>query len=60
MKRRKYFRIVADVFVDGQDLGQELTQKGLAKPYEGGKKRSGCDSMTVSSLRKPNIWSDGL
>lgn len=38
MKRGKYFRIVADVFVDGQDLGQELIQKGLAKPYDGGKK----------------------
>lgn len=38
MKRGKYFRIVADVFVDGENLGQELLQKGLAKPYDGGKK----------------------
>lgn len=38
MKRGKYFRIVADVYVDGQNLGQELIQKGLAKPYDGGKK----------------------
>jgi endonuclease YncB( thermonuclease family) len=38
MKRGKYFRIVADVFVDGRNLGQELVQKGLAKPYDGGKK----------------------
>lgn len=38
MKRGKYFRIVADVFVDGHNLGQELIQKGLAKPYDGGKK----------------------
>jgi endonuclease YncB( thermonuclease family) len=38
MKRGKYFRIVADVYIDGQNLGQELIQKGLAKPYDGGKK----------------------
>lgn len=38
MKRGKYFRIVADVYVDGSNLGQELTALGLAKPYDGGKK----------------------
>ncbi|APG27042.1 hypothetical protein A7E78_03855 [Syntrophotalea acetylenivorans] len=38
MKRGKYFRIVADVYVDGSNLGQELISVGLAKPYGGGKK----------------------
>jgi endonuclease YncB( thermonuclease family) len=38
MQRGKYFRIVADVYVDGSDLGQELIEKGLAKPYHGEKK----------------------
>lgn len=39
MKRGKYFRIVAEVRVDGQNLGQLLIEKGLAKPYDGGKKQ---------------------
>jgi endonuclease YncB( thermonuclease family) len=38
MQRGKYFRIVADVFVDGSNLGQELIERGLAKPYDGGTK----------------------
>jgi endonuclease YncB( thermonuclease family) len=38
MQRGKYFRIVADVYVDGRNLGQELIYAGLAKPYDGGKK----------------------
>lgn len=38
MTRGKYFRIVADVFIDGNSLGDELINKGLAKPYDGGKK----------------------
>lgn len=38
MKRGKYFRIVADVYVDGSSLADELLQAGLAKPYDGGKK----------------------
>lgn len=38
MKRGKYFRIVADVYVDGRNLGEELVTAGLAKPYDGGKK----------------------
>ena len=38
MQRGKYFRIVADVYIDGSSLGQELISAGLAKPYDGGKK----------------------
>ncbi|OEU52311.1 MAG: hypothetical protein BA861_07015 [Desulfobacterales bacterium S3730MH5] len=38
MQRGKYFRIVADVYVDGSNLGQELIAAGLAKQYDGGKK----------------------
>lgn len=38
MQRGKYFRIVADVYVDGSNLGQELIDRGLAQPYGGGKK----------------------
>jgi micrococcal nuclease len=35
MRRDKYFRIVADVSVDGKNLAQELIDNGLAKPYDG-------------------------
>ncbi len=36
--RGKYFRIVADVFVDGESLANELIEAGMAVPYDGGKK----------------------
>lgn len=38
IQRGKYFRIVAQVFIDGSDLGQELIKHGYAKPYFGGTK----------------------
>lgn len=38
IKRGKYFRIVADVYVDGESLADMLIKAGLAKPYDGGKK----------------------
>lgn len=38
IKRGKYFRIVAQVFIDGKNLGRELIDAGLAKRYGGGKK----------------------
>ena len=38
MKRGKYFRIVADVIVDGENLGDMLIEAGIAKEYIGKKK----------------------
>lgn len=38
MRRGKYFRIIAEVWIDGKDLGQYLIDEGLAKPYFGGKR----------------------
>ncbi len=38
IKRGKYFRIVADVYIDGKSLGKALLNARLAKPYDGGKK----------------------
>lgn len=38
MQRGKYFRIVADVYADGQSVGEGLVRKGLAVVYDGGKK----------------------
>lgn len=42
IERGKYFRVLADVHLDGVSLGQELMRKGLARPYDGGKKSSWC------------------
>ena len=38
MMRGKYFRIAADVYVDGRSLGQMLIDQGHAVKYSGGKK----------------------
>lgn len=38
LRRDKYFRLLAEVWVDGRSLGQLLLDAGLAKPYDGGKK----------------------
>ena len=38
MQRGKYFRIVADVYADGQSVGEVLVREGLAVVYNGGKK----------------------
>jgi len=42
MKRGKYFRIVADVYVDGISLADGLISNKLAVPYEGGTKQDWC------------------
>ena len=42
LQRGKYFRIVANVVVDGVSLGQELLDNKLAYEYSGGKKLSWC------------------
>jgi len=34
LERCKYFRIIADVDVDGHDIAAQLLQLGLAKPYK--------------------------
>lgn len=38
VKRGKYFRIIADVYVDGKNLGEELIEKEFAQAYFGGAK----------------------
>ena len=38
MERGKYFRIAADVIVDGENLGDLLVEAGMAARYDGGKK----------------------
>ena len=43
LKRGKYFRIVADVTVDGVSLEKELLENEFAYKYSGGKKSSWCN-----------------
>jgi len=43
LQRGKYFRMVANVMVDGVNLEQELLENELAYKYSGGKKSSWCD-----------------
>jgi endonuclease YncB( thermonuclease family) len=43
LQRGKYFRVVADVMIDGISLEQELLDNELAYKYSGGKKSSWCD-----------------
>ena len=38
MERGKYFRIAADVIVDGENLADILVESGMAVRYDGGKK----------------------
>jgi micrococcal nuclease len=38
MKRGKYFRIAADIIVDGESLSDLLIEAGMAIKYTGGKK----------------------
>lgn len=43
LRRDKYFRLLADVCVDGDSLTQKIIDARLGRPYEGGKKGSWCD-----------------
>lgn len=38
IRRGKYFRLVADVMVDGESVGRALLEADLAKPYDGGRR----------------------
>ena len=40
MGRGKYFRIVADVYADGENLAEALVDSGMAVRYNGGKKNA--------------------
>ena len=39
MHRGKYFRIIADVYVDEVNLGEEMIKRGLAVEYHGGPRK---------------------
>jgi endonuclease YncB( thermonuclease family) len=42
IQRGKYFRIVAEVYVDGKSLTESLIAAGLGYRYHGGKKKAWC------------------
>ncbi len=50
VERDKYFRILADVIVDGRNINDLLLKNNLAYAYEGGtkKKINWCDRMNVA------------
>lgn len=43
LRRDKYFRVLADVYVDGKSLSESLIMSGLGREYYGGKKVSWCN-----------------
>lgn len=43
IKRGKYFRILADVYIDNKSLGDSLVLNGFARKYDGGKRLGWCD-----------------
>lgn len=47
VKRDKYFRLLADVLVDGENVAATLVGEGLAVTYSGGKKRDWCNYRKI-------------
>ncbi|GEM_PF-2681880 len=43
MQRDKYFRILADVYVDGTSLASAMIAAQVARPYTGGTRGTWCD-----------------
>lgn len=42
IKRGKYFRLIADVYIDGLDLGKLLIKNNHAVKYDGGTRQEWC------------------
>ena len=45
IKRGKYFRLIADVYVGDESLANNLISQGLAREYNGGKRRGRCSDV---------------
>ncbi|HED35283.1 MAG TPA: thermonuclease family protein [Gammaproteobacteria bacterium] len=43
MQRGKYFRILAAVYIDGENLAHLLIKSGHGRAYDGGKRQGWCD-----------------
>ena len=53
IRRGKYFRIVANVIIDGEDLSDELLNNLLAIPYFGEKKENWCNILNNNQKNSP-------
>ena len=42
VRRGKYFRLLAEVYVDGYSLAELLIRQGHARPYDGGTRKGWC------------------
>lgn len=51
LQRGKYFRIVADVYADGVNVGDELVKESLAVVYDGGRKTKDWCEQNPSKFR---------
>ena len=47
VQRDKYFRVLADVYVDGVSVSELLILNGMARRYDGGTKSSWCQRKEV-------------
>ncbi len=46
IERGKYFRILAEVWIDGDNLAELLVHEGLARRYSGGARAGWCEGST--------------
>ena len=51
IKRGKYFRLIADVYLDGVSLGEQLIKQGHAVRYQGEAKHEIVNSSWVITTR---------
>lgn len=42
VKRGKYFRLIADVYIDGKNINNYLVDMGVVVPYHGGERINWC------------------
>lgn len=55
VRRGKYFRIIAEVWLDGKCLADELLELKLARPYSGGKRTRWSDIKADREEHKDGI-----
>jgi len=55
VKRGKYFRIIATVKADGEDVVPLMIEKGMGRPYPGGKRRGWCGALNTVYYRSPGL-----
>ncbi len=55
VERGKYFRILADVYIDGVSLADELVENDFAVPYDGGTKSTDWEKKAKEYFEKHAI-----